>query len=113
MKYLFLLYDDEDKWLSMEDATRNEIMGSYFAYTDALRNAGVYLDGNPLDHSKDGKRVRNGRVEDGPFADGKENLGGYYMVDVKNLDEALDWAARCPCASFGHVEVRPVWNIGE
>jgi hypothetical protein len=112
MKYLFLLYDDENAWDSMPEDQRNEIFGSYFAYSDALRKSGAYIAGAPLVHSRDAKRVGR-QVEDGPFADGKEQLGGYYMIDAKNLDEALDWAARCPCASIGHVEVRPVWNIGE
>ena len=113
MQYLFLLYDNEDDWAAMAEEKRNEILGAYFAYSDALREAKAYIGGEPLDHSKTGKRVRASGVEDGPFADGKETLGGYYMIDAKNLDEALDWAARCPCASYGHVEVRPVWNIGE
>ena len=112
MKYLFLLYDDEDAWDAMEEAEKNEIYGAYTAYTEALRKADAYLGAAPLPHSRDGKRVRAGDVQDGPFADGKEQLGGYYMIEAKNLDDALDWAARCPCAAIGHVEVRPVWNIG-
>ncbi|MFC2953174.1 YciI family protein [Marinicaulis aureus] len=112
MNYLLMLYDNEDEWAAMEDEKRNGILGSYFAYTDALRDAGAYVDGNPLEHSKEGKRARQGRVEDGPFADGKETLGGYYLIEAPDLDAALDWAARCPCASFGYVEVRPVWNVG-
>ncbi|MHA7873189.1 MAG: YciI family protein, partial [Hyphococcus sp.] len=59
------------------------------------------------------KRVRKSGVQDGPFSDGKEQLGGYYIIEADNLDEALDWAARCPCAELGHIEVRPVWNIGD
>ncbi len=113
MKYLFLLHDDEDNWDSMEETRKNEIFGSYMAYTEALRKSGAYIAGAPLNHSREAKRVRASGVHDGPFADGKEQLGGFYMVEAKNLDDALDWAARCPCASFGHVEVRPVWNIGE
>ncbi len=112
MKYVFLLYDDEYAWDTMEDAKRNEIFGAYMAYTDALKKSGVHISGEPLTHSREGKRVRAGGVQDGPFADGKEQLGGFYLVEVKDLDEALEWAARCPCASFGHVEVRPIWDIG-
>ena len=111
MKYLFLLYDNEDAWDTMEEAKRNEIYGSYFAYVDALREADAYISGAPLPHSREGKRIRADGVQDGPFADGKEQLGGYFLIDAKDLDDALEWAARCPCASFGHVEVRPVWNI--
>lgn len=112
MKYLFLLYDNEDAWLTMEEAKKNEIYGAYGAYVEALRKADAYLGGAPLPHSQEGKRVNLTDVQDGPFADGKEQLGGYFMIEAKNLDDALDWAARCPCASLGHVEVRPVWNIG-
>lgn len=111
MKYLFLLYDDEDQWDTMEEGKKNELFGSYMAYTEALKKAGAHVTAAPLPHSREGKRVRSSGVQDGPFADGKEQLGGFYMVEAKNLDEALDWAARCPCASYGHVEVRPIWNI--
>ncbi len=112
MKYLLLLYDNEDAWDVMEDSKKSEIFGAYMAYTEALRKAEAYYAGDPLVHSRDGKRVRVSGVQDGPFADGKEQLGGYYMIEADDLDEALDWAARCPCASYGYVEVRPVWNIG-
>lgn len=112
MKYIFLLYDDEDTWDTMEEAKKNEIYGSYFAYTEALKKADAYIQGAPLAHSREGKRVRTTGVQDGPFADGKEQLGGFYMIDADNLDDALEWAARCPCASYGYVEVRPVWNVG-
>lgn len=113
MKYLLLLHNDEDAWFDMAESERNEILGSFMAYTDALKKADAWRAGAPLEHSKHGKRVRVSGVEDGPFADGKEQLGGFYMIEAENLDEALDWAARCPCASLGHVEVRPVWNLGE
>jgi len=112
MKYMFLLYDDENVWDAMDEAQQGEVFGAYAAYSEALEKAGAFLGGAPLPHSREGKRVRADRVEDGPFADGKEQLGGYYMIEAKDLDEALDWAARCPCASTGHVEVRPVWSIG-
>ena len=113
MKYLFLLHDDEDNWDTMEETKKNEIFGSYMAYTEALKKEDAHIAGAPLGHSREGKRVRASGVQDGPFADGKEQLGGFYLINAKNLDDALDWAARCPCASYGHVEVRPIWNIGE
>lgn len=112
MKYLFLLYDNEDLWDAMPDDEKNEIFGAYMAYSEALQKADAYVAGDPLTTTREGKRVRADGVQDGPFADGKEQLGGYYMIEADDLDEALDWAARCPCASYGHVEVRPVWNIG-
>ena len=111
MKYLFLLYNDEDGWDALSSAEKTEAIGAYVAYTETLKHAGAHLAGDPLDHSRNGKRVRGAAVEDGPFADGKEQLGGYYLVEASNLDEALDWAARCPCAATGHVEVRPVWEF--
>ena len=113
MKYLFLLYQDENEWEQLEDEKKNEVFGAYNAYTDALRKAGKFHAGAPLEHSRGAKRIRESAIEDGPFADGKEQLGGFYMVESDNLDEALDWAAKCPCATYGHVEVRPIWNVGE
>ena len=115
MKYLFLLHDDEDAWAAMEEDKRNEIFGAYNAYTEELKKAGAYISGAPLEHSKNGKRVRapggSMTVQDGPFADGKEQLGGFYMVEAKDLGDALDWAARGPGARYGCLEVRPLWDI--
>lgn len=113
MKYMFFLYDDEDAWDAMEESKKNEVFGAYMAYTEALRKSDAYIAGAPLPHSRGAKRVRASGVQDGPFADGKEQLGGYYMVEAKDLDDALEWAAKCPCASYGHVEVRPVLDIGK
>ncbi|MEL7491800.1 MAG: YciI family protein [Pseudomonadota bacterium] len=116
MHYMFLLYDDEDRFHAMDEAEAGETIAAYMAYGEALEKAGVFVAGEPLDHSKSARRVyqRDDKtsVQDGPFADSKEQIGGFYRVDVKNLDEALDWAARCPCAATGHVEVRPIWSIG-
>ena len=82
------------------------------AYSAALREAGVLVGGNALDAPETAIRVRleNGRprIEDGPFAEGREQLGGYYILEVPSLDEALAWAARAPCAASGGVEIRPV-----
>ncbi len=112
MKYLFLLYNDEDGWEALSSEEKTEVVGAYMAYTEALQKAGAHIASDPLDHSQNGKRVLASSVEDGPFADGKEQLGGYYLIEASNLDDALDWAARCPCAAAGHVEVRPIWNLG-
>ncbi len=111
MKYLFLLYNDEDGWEALSSEEKTETVGAYQAYAQALKKAGVHISSEPLDHSRNGKRVRASGVEDGPFADGKEQLGGFFMIEADNLDDALDWAARCPCAAQGHVEVRPVWDF--
>jgi hypothetical protein len=88
------------------------VMAEWWAYDDAIRKSGVYVDGNALEpvttattlRLKDGERV----VTDGPFAETREVLGGYYLVDVPDLDTALDWAATCPGAKYGSMEVRPI-----
>ena len=115
MQYLFLLYDDENKFHSMSEQEVGEVIGAYMAYSAELEKAGAFVGGDALEHSKHASRLRrNGdktSVEDGPFTDAKEQLGGFYQVEAKDLDEALNWAEKCPAASTGRVEVRPLWNI--
>lgn len=113
MRYMFLLFDDENRFHSMSEAEQMKIVGDHMAFSDALRKAGAMVEGQPLEHSRAGRRIRGDKVENGPFTDSKEQLGGYYLIEAKNLDEAIDWAARCPAASYGTVEVRPIWNIPE
>ena len=113
MEYIFQLFNDEKRWDRMtHDESRRET-GAYMAYTEALREAGVFVEGNRLDDTASAATVRvstEGKttVLDGPYADTKEQLGGYFIVNVPDLDAALAWAARCPCASHGVVEVRPL-----
>ena len=88
-------------------------MGEYFAYSAAIREEGIFVDGNALKGGGEEARtvsVRDGQrlVKDGPFAETKELVGGYYVVDCASLDQAIDAAARIPSARFGAVEVRPV-----
>lgn len=111
MKYLLLLHNDENAWESISETERTETIGAYMAYAEALKKAGAHYAGEPLEHSRATKRVTTASVQDGPFADGKEQLAGFFLIEAANLDEALDWAAKCPCASHGAVEVRPLWNI--
>lgn len=115
MQYLLLLYSEEGAWNKMPEAAQQEGLKQYMAYGEALRKAGVYVGSNRLRDSVDATRVAvvdgKTKVQDGPYADTKEQLGGYYLIDVKDLDEALSWAARCPGASHGIVEVRPVWEM--
>ena len=115
MQYLLMIYAEEGSWNKLPQAVQMEALGAYTAYGDALRKAGVLLGSNRLRDVSDATTVTvsNGKsqVMDGPFADTKEQLGGYYLIDVKNLDEAISWAARCPGASHGKVEVRPVWSM--
>jgi hypothetical protein len=116
MNYMLLIYDDEQLWGSMSEAERGQIFGEYGAYTQELRDKGVYVDGDPLQPTSTATsvRVRDGEqlVTDGPFAETKEQLGGYYIVDVETLDEALEWAAKIPSARIGTIEVRPVMAVG-
>jgi len=88
---------------------------AYMAYTEAMVKAGILQGGNRLRPTSDATTVRvNGgknQVLDGPYADTKEQLGGYYMIEVPDLDAALSWAARCPGASTGTIEVRPIWPM--
>lgn len=116
MKYLLLIHADEKAYAAMppEDAERG--MKAYFAYTEALQKAGVHLGGQRLQSTANTTTVRvtNGKtsVLNGPYMETKEQFGGYYMIDVPDLDAALAWAARCPGAHHGVVEVRPVWEYG-
>jgi len=112
MKYTILVYENTADFGARTDATRKDAYwGAYRAYTKALTDAGVMVGGAGLQppplattvRLRDGKR----QVQDGPFADTKEQLGGYYVIEVPGLDQALDWAARCPSASSGSVDVRP------
>ncbi len=116
MEFIFLLYDEEKRWTEMTGAVREREHGAYSAYTKALGEAGVLVGGNRLEGSGTATTVRltpegKSAVLDGPYPDTKEQLGGYYLVDVPDLDAALSWAARCPCASHGTVEVRPIGDV--
>lgn len=111
MKYAFLLYEDESNFTDANAEQQAEIFAAYGAYTEALTEAGAFVAGEPVDPAAEGALVRleNGetRVQDGPFTEAKEQLGGFYVVDLPDLDSAVDWAARCPCAQTGVVEIRP------
>ena len=111
MQYTLLIYDDPQTWAGMGEDETNSVMGEYFAYTEELRQSGAYVTGEALQGLETAKsvRVRGGDdvVTDGPFAETREVLGGFYVVDVESEDEALRWAAKIPSARFGTVEVRP------
>ena len=112
MQFMLLIYDDESVWTNMPEEEQQAIMGEYFSYTEALRESGKYVAGDALQPITTAKtvQVRDGAplTTDGPFAETKEQLGGYYLVDVDSEDEALEWAAKIPSARFGKIEVRPV-----
>ena len=111
-QYMLLIYDDPSVWESMGEEEQNAMMGEYFAYTNELREAGAYVAGDALQPTTTAKsvRLRDGErlTTDGPFAETKEALGGYYLIDVETDEEAQDWAAKIPSARVGTIEVRPV-----
>ena len=113
MQYLLLLYANEGGWDQMTKAQQEQGMAAYMAYTQALRKEGALVGSNRLQPVSAATTVRvadgKSQVLDGPYADSKEQLGGYYLIEAPDLDAALAWAARCPGASHGIVEVRPVW----
>lgn len=114
MQYLLMLYSDEKRWPQLSRAEQEEAMVAYGAYTEALRKAGALAGVNRLQPTATAARVRiadgKSQVLNGPYAESREQLGGYYLIDVPDLDSAIAWAARCPAASHGVVEVRPVWT---
>ncbi len=115
MQYLLMIYANEAGWSKLTPAAQKQGEAAYEAYTEALKKAGVLKGSNRLGPSSTATTVRiaNGKsqVLDGPYADSKEQLGGYYLIDVPDLDAALAWAARCPGAGHGVVEVRPLWAM--
>jgi hypothetical protein len=112
MQYLLLINDEEAVWGSLSEADRNAMYAEYGRYTEALQTRGLLVGANQLQPGSTATTVsvRDGEtiVTDGPFAETKEVLGGYYLIDVETLDEALEWAAKIPSARYGHIEVRPI-----
>ena len=117
MEYMLLIHADETKFAALPDAVRGQALAAYGAYTQALQQAGVSRNSARLRSASAATvvRVRDGKteVQNGPFIETREELGGYYLIDVPNLDDAISWAARCPGASHGTIEVRPVWPMNE
>lgn len=115
MKYLLLIYEDEAVYDGQTEEAMMNLLGAYDAYTAALREAGVYLGGEALQPVRTATtvRVRGGQTvtTDGPFAETKEQLGGYYLIRAKDLDEALAWAAKVPASTTGSIEVRPLMEF--
>jgi hypothetical protein len=112
MQYLLLINDDESQWGSMPEDERNAVYAEYMQFTEDLQSRGILLGANQLQpgdtatvvHVRDGETL----TTDGPFAETKEVLGGYYLIDVDTLDEALEWGAKIPGATYGTIEVRPL-----
>ena len=111
MQYMLLIYGDEKNWNNMSESDINKTMQAYVAYSKELAASGALRGGSELAPVSTATtvRVRNGKAltTDGPFAETKEQLGGYYLIDVPNLDEAIKWAAKIPSAVNGSIEIRP------
>ena len=112
MRYVMLIHEPREYIEARGNQTLDPYIGAWRLYYKALVEAGVYLSGAPLKDSTTATTVRlkNGRrhVQDGPFAEAKEQLGGFMILELPSLDAALEWAARCPAAAVGAVEVRPM-----
>lgn len=115
MKYALLIYEDEGKAPELESAEGEALFEAYSAYTTAINEEGINKGGEALKtvDTATTVRVRNDEVltTDGPFAETKEQLGGFYLVECENLDQAIAAAARIPGAKTGSIEVRPVWDF--
>jgi hypothetical protein len=112
MRYLCLIYDEEKKLATLSKGESDAFMGEYFAFTDGIKASGHYRAGEALQPVETATtvRVRNGKVgtTDGPFAETKEQLGGFYMIEARDLNDAIQVAAKIPSAKLGSVEIRPI-----
>jgi hypothetical protein len=112
MRYMLLIYGDENAYANMSEGDLQADMAKWYTYTEEMRNAGVSTQGEALQPTSTATTVRDGggepMVTDGPFAETKEQLGGYYLLDVADLDEAIRWAHKCPGAQNGTIELRPI-----
>jgi hypothetical protein len=115
MKYMLLIYDDEKGWAKMTEAERQQIFGEYGQLTQQVKADGQWVAGSQLHPTSAATsvQVRNGKrlLTDGPFAETREQLGGYYLVEARDLDEAIGIASRIPSARLGTIEVRPVVDV--
>ena len=115
MRYILLIYSKEADWTSLPEKEKGELYRRYVAYTESIRQSGHYLAGSGLEPTSTATtvRVRDGKTltTDGPFAETREQLGGYYLVEARDLDDATALAARIPGASMGAIEVRPLMQM--
>ena len=117
MQYMLLIHSDESYYGTISEEEMGKIMAGYGQFTEELQGAGAMVSAERLRPVSTATtvRVRDGKLTstDGPFAETKEQLGGYYIIDVANLDEAIQWASKIPTSNYGSIEVRPVWPDGE
>ena len=115
MRYLLMIHNDEKAMQAAPKDAVASMMAAYGAYTAAMKEAGVWIAGERLHPSPNGTvvRVKDGKAQvlNGPYAEIKEQLGGYYLIEAADLDAAIAWAARCPGAATGAIEVRPIWAM--
>jgi hypothetical protein len=115
MQYMLLIYNNEKNWTELSQAEIGALMGEYQAFTESIAKSGNYKSGNPLQPTNTATtvRVRNGKrtTTDGPFAETREHLGGYYLIDANDLDEAIRIAERIPAARTGGIEIRPIMPV--
>ena len=115
MQYMLLIHASETEAAKMAPADMGALMQAYGAYHDALTQAGAMRTGERLRPAAEATsvRVHGGKTEvlNGPYAETREQLGGFYVIDVPDLDAALSWAARCPSSAIGTIEVRPIWAM--
>ena len=113
MQYLLMIYSNEAEYAKLDAATSQKVMAEYGAFTQSIIQSGNFKAGDRLQPTATATtvRVKDGKVltTDGPFAETREQLGGYYLVEAKDLDAALGIAARIPGARYGSIEVRPIW----
>ena len=116
MQYLLLIYDNEKIWADMSPEESGKLYGEYMTFSKEIRESGHLIAGEALQsvHTATTVRTREGKTSstDGPFAETREQLGGFYMINAKDLDEATAIAARIPSARFGSIEVRPIQMYG-
>ena len=112
MQFALLIFESPEAFATRKAPESNPYLGAWRAYYKTIVEAGIYVGGDPLEVPETGTTVRliegKRQVQDGPFADTKEQLAGFMILELPSLDAALDWAARCPAASTGAVEVRPL-----
>lgn len=112
MQFVLLLHEDETAWASLSDEDQKAGIAEHFAFVAALQANNAFAAGAPLAPAGTGKLVTMSGVQDGPFADSKEQIGGFYMIECADMNAALEWARQCPTAKSGRVEVRPVPDYG-
>jgi hypothetical protein len=117
MQYLMLIYSSEAEAVNATPAEQQTVMDEYWAFTNEIHEKGLHVGGEALQPTSTATtvRVREGKImtTDGPFAETKEQLGGYYLLNCENLDQAIEYAAKIPGARYGSIEVRPIWEFAE